>query len=128
LDTETIGAPEHHLSFRVDELVIDCADPSKLARFWSAALGYEIYEDEADIAAIEDTDGPGPAICFQKVPESKQGKNRVHFDLNVDDDELSSAVAHLVGLGATRLDSGENPEKAWVVLADPEGNEFCVVA
>jgi Glyoxalase-like domain len=119
---------ERGIHFRVEELVVDCTDPSLLARFWSAALGYDIYEDEPDIASIEDPGGGGPSICFQKVPETKQGKNRIHLDLNVEGDELDDAVLTLIALGATKLKWGDDDHKAWVVLADPEGNEFCVVA
>jgi predicted enzyme related to lactoylglutathione lyase len=126
---ETVGvAATKSFALSVEELVVDSCDPSKLARFWMDVLGYELYEDEAEIASIEDPNGIGPAICFQKVPESKQVKNRVHLDLHVDEADLDAAVERLVALGATRVDEGENPEKSWVVLADLEGNEFCVVA
>ena len=114
-------------AIRFYEIVIDCSDPLSLAPFWAEALGYEIDELEEDVASIEHPTDDGPAICFQRVPESKQGKNRVHFDLNVDDDELENAVARLISLGAKQVDVGQGLDRAWVVLADPEGNEFCIV-
>ena len=114
-------------AIRFYEIVIDCSDPLSLAPFWAEALGYEIDELEEDVASIEHPTDEGPAICFQRVPESKQGKNRVHFDLNVDDDELENAVARLISLGAKQVDVGQGLDRAWVVLADPEGNEFCIV-
>jgi predicted enzyme related to lactoylglutathione lyase len=115
------------LAIRFYEIVIDCSDPLRLAPFWADALGYEIDELEEDVASIEHPTDDGPAICFQRVPESKQGKNRVHFDLNVDDDEMDSAVERLISLGAKQVDVGQGLDRSWVVLADPEGNEFCIV-
>ena len=114
-------------AIRFNEIVIDCCDPLSLAPFWAEALGYEIDELEEDVASIEHPTNDGPAICFQRVPESKQGKNRVHFDLNVDDDELENAVVRLISLGAKQVDVGQGLDRSWVVLADPEGNEFCIV-
>jgi predicted enzyme related to lactoylglutathione lyase len=114
-------------AIRFNEIVIDSSDPLSLAPFWAEALGYEIDELEEDVASIEHPTDDGPAICFQRVPESKQGKNRVHFDLNVDDDELESAVQRLISLGAKQVDVGQGVDRSWVVLADPEGNEFCIV-
>ena len=127
MSADTLGAVTKGLALTVEELVVDSCHPQRLARFWSEVLGYELYEDEVEIASIEDPNGSGPAICFQKVPESKQVKNRVHLDLHVDEADLDQAVDRLLALGAMRIDAGENPEKSWVVLADPEGNEFCVV-
>ncbi len=115
------------LSFRLDQLVMDCADPELLAHFWAGVLHYEIAESGATTAAIEDPDGLHPSIWFQKVAEGKQAKNRVHFDLDVDEGALEFAVAELIALGARELDSGKG-ERCWVVMADPEGNEFCVVS
>jgi predicted enzyme related to lactoylglutathione lyase len=114
-------------AIRFYEIVIDCSDPLSLAPFWAEVLGYEMDELEEDVASIEHPTDEGPAICFQRVPESKQGKNRVHFDLNVDDDELESAVERLISLGAKQVDVGQGVDRSWVVLADPEGNEFCIV-
>ena len=116
------------ITLRLDEVVMDCGDPCVLATFWAEALGYEITECDDDIASIEDPDGTGPSMFFQRVPEAKSAKNRVHFDLNVGNGDLEPAVGQLVSLGARKLHAGGGDDRWWVVLADPEGNEFCVVA
>jgi hypothetical protein len=122
-------------SFR--DIVVDCGHPASLARFWAAALdGYEIepYDDEeiARLAAlgihdVEDDPGvairgPGPRMMFQLIAEAKTVKNRWHVDLRSPDREAEAA--RLVGLGARVL--ARHPD--WITLADPEGNEFCVMA
>lgn len=114
-------------TFRIDEIVIDCNEPGLLARFWSEVLGYEVCEIYPDEASIDDPEGLGPGIFFQKVPESKSGKNRVHIDLTVPEDEFDAALARLETLGAVQVDVGQGPYRAWTTMADPEGNEFCVV-
>ena len=124
---ETLGRATQGLTLKVEELVIDCCEPLPLAGFWAEVLGYEVYEEESDLASIEDPTGVGPAICFQRVPESKQVKNRVHLDLNVGEADLDPVVARLIELGATKVDESDHPDRSWVVMADPEGNEFCVV-
>jgi len=125
---------------RLHDVVFDSSRPSELARFWADALdGYDIapYDDaeierlrEMGIDDIEDdpsvmVEGPGtePRLCFQLVPESKVVKNRVHLDLRCDD--VKRETARLVALGA-RVLSTTGPSADWVVLADPEGNEFCI--
>ncbi len=116
------------LSFRLNEFVIDCRDPQKLAEFWAAALGYEVCESEPTMAAIEDAGGSCPSICFQRVAEEKLTKNRIHFDLDVDEGTLEAAVSRLLELGARRIDVGQRDDCSWAVMADPEGNEFCIVS
>jgi hypothetical protein len=115
------------VTLRFEEIIMDCSNPQRLAEFWAQALDYEITDSDPDIAAIEDRLGDGPGICFQRVPETKLTKNRVHFDLSVDEDRLQQAVDRLLALGATLVDVGQGPDREWVVLADPERNEFCVV-
>jgi len=125
----TVPAQQEHLglSVRFDEIVVDCSDPAKLARFWAAALGYEIVDDEPDLASIEDPVADGPAMTFQRVAETKNGKNRVHFDLTVTDEVFERAKRTLEQLGAHEVDVGQGPDRSWAVMADPEGNEFCLV-
>lgn len=105
---------------------VDCADPNRLADFWSQALGYEVRREAPNgarfIAADEKT---APWLAFLPVPEGKSTKNRLHLDLNPDDQEAE--VERLIALGATRTDVGQPDDCPWVVLADPEGNEFCVL-
>jgi predicted enzyme related to lactoylglutathione lyase len=111
---------------RVTEVVIDCADHGSVVDFWAAALGYERRPvNEQYVALVPPADEPGrPALLFQKVPEAKVVKNRVHLDFRAE--LMAAAVACLVGLGATVLAERSLGDFAWTVLADPEGNEFCV--
>jgi predicted enzyme related to lactoylglutathione lyase len=110
---------------RFYHLAIDCQDPRALAGFWAAALGQQVLgaDDEEAIFGADATTYPG--LCFLKVPEAKAVKNRLHIDLNPDDRDAE--VERLLALGATRTGVGQGPEATWVVLADPEGNEFCVL-
>jgi predicted enzyme related to lactoylglutathione lyase len=102
-------------------LTFDAADALRLARFWSAALGRPVREGgTAEGAAIDGS----PRYLFLQVPEGKTAKNRVHLDLDADDREVE--VQRLVQLGATRLADHDDGVR-WTVMADPEGNEFCVV-
>jgi hypothetical protein len=121
------------MALKVAWLVVDSADPAKLARWWMEALDdYEIeYDSTADAEA--DPNDPevviksasGHRMLFGKVPEGKTIKNRLHLDLRPDDRDAE--VARLEALGAKRVDIGQGDDKSWVVLADIEGNEFCVL-
>jgi predicted enzyme related to lactoylglutathione lyase len=106
-------------------IVIDCADPASLARFWAAVLDYQVVFSAPDEVAIGKDENTYPGIIFGSVPEPKAVKNRVHIDLNPDDQEAE--VERLISLGARRVDIGQG-DVSWVVLADPEGNEFCVLS
>jgi hypothetical protein len=109
----------------VDWLVIDCADPSGLARFWAEALDYKnLPGDDPDEAAIVPKDGRGTRLLFGRVPEGKTIKNRLHLDLRPEDQ--AAEVERLTALGAKTVDVGQG-SPSWVVLADPEGNEFCIL-
>jgi predicted enzyme related to lactoylglutathione lyase len=113
------------MASRFTELVIDSSDPARLAHFWAAALGYEITEEEDDLVFIEGPD-TGPSLAFVRVPEAKTVKNRLHIDLSPRDREQAEEVERIVALGARVVDIGQG-DVSWVVLADPEGNEFCVL-
>ena len=107
------------------ELVVDSADPAALAAFWAAVLDWETEVDDEG-AELRPRDGRGgPTLVFVPVPEPKAVKNRLHIDLKPDDRDAE--VERIIGLGATRADVGQTGEESWVVLADPEGNEFCVL-
>ncbi len=106
-------------------MVIDCADVERQAQFWSAATGYPIQQRYEDHIALALSPTARPRLLVIKVPDPKTVKNRVHLDLGADD--VEAEVERLVGLGATSLERVENYGESWVVLADPEGNEFCVV-
>jgi hypothetical protein len=137
------------------QITVDCADPDRLAAFWAAVLNYEVQPPpegfaswpdflqaqgipEADwpqVSAIVDPAGQGPRIFFQHVPEPKTVKNRVHLDVNISAGSASTAdrrtridaaVERWLSLGASRLQTVAQHDEYWVVMQDPEGNEFCV--
>ncbi len=116
------------MGIEIGGVTIDCADPAKLAGFWTAALDYEVGTDIQGVFVFLVPRGtvPGEAeyVALQKVDEPKSSKNRVHIDLHTDD--RLAEVERLVDLGATVLGEQSVPGFAWTVLADPEGNEFCV--
>jgi predicted enzyme related to lactoylglutathione lyase len=116
---------------RLVHLVLDANDPQKLARFWAAALGWEIEEEDGEIGVVpagyEYPDPMALPVLFEPVSEPKTGKNRVHLDLATESAEHQAAlVARLRSLGAQPADVGQG-DVPWDVLADPEGNEFCVL-
>jgi predicted enzyme related to lactoylglutathione lyase len=107
-------------------LVLDCADPQLLADFWSAALDYVNVGAAGAYVALYPRDRPGPKFLLQRVAEPRVAKNRMHIDIEIPD--IHAEVARLVALGATRLSEGPCHEfgSTWIMMADPEGNEFCV--
>jgi hypothetical protein len=124
---------------RLTEIVVDCHDPGAQAAFWAAALGYHVvraeqgqveigpWEREPPDLATQVRQAPtAPTLVFVAVPEAKTVKNRLHLDLRPVDGSYGAEVERLIGLGARRADVGQG-EVPWVVLADPEGNEFCVL-
>ena len=108
-------------------VTVDAADPRRLAEFWGELLGYKVTYDSDDEVAIETPDESGPAVLFLKVPDDKRVKNRLHFDLKPDDQDAE--VERALSLGATHVEIGQerDPDVTWKVLADPEGNEFCIL-
>jgi predicted enzyme related to lactoylglutathione lyase len=106
-------------------LVLDCRDPDALAEFWSEALGYTTLGGAGNYVLLVDGQGQGPKLLLQRVPEPKGGKNRMHLD--VETPEVDAEVERLEKLGATKTaDPRAEHGSRWVVMADPEGNEFCV--
>jgi len=115
------------VSFRLHEITIDCLDVPGVARFWAALLGGEPFEPMPGWLRLPAPTPGGPIVNFQPVPEPKQGKARVHLDLLTDD--LDAAVARVTALGGRETGQRHDyPEGSVVVLTDPEGTEFCVVA
>ncbi|HST72783.1 VOC family protein [Kocuria sp.] len=113
----------------VYSVAVDCRDPEALARFWCEALGYVVHgEAEGYVGIAPPEDAAGPRLDFLLVPEPKTVKNRLHLDLRAADGDQAGEVARLESLGARRADVGQGSDVTWVVLADPEGNEFCVLA
>jgi catechol 2,3-dioxygenase-like lactoylglutathione lyase family enzyme len=114
---------------RVIAVAVDCRDAEVLATFWCAALGAEVdrrWRDTYGVEYVQIGTGEGPLLLFQPVPEGKSGKkNRLHLDIAPATGTQEAEVARLLDLGASRL--VDDPDLPWVVLADPEGNEFCVL-
>jgi catechol 2,3-dioxygenase-like lactoylglutathione lyase family enzyme len=127
------------MALRLTEVVVDCHDPDALSRFWCAALGYHVVsavheqveigpwpEEPADLADQMRRAPVVPTLVFVRVPEGKVVKNRLHLDIRPVNAEYQDELARLLGLGATHVDVGQSDVR-WTVLADPEGNEFCLL-
>ena len=115
------------MTVAINSLTVDCHDPRAVARFWSAALDWPILHDSDEEVLVAPFDERKPGVfpvLFLKNPDDKRVKNRWHFDLAPDDQ--AAEVARLASLGARRADIGQG-EVDWVVMADVEGNEFCVL-
>lgn len=118
------------MAIRIQCVCTDCVDPARLAAFWSEALGWRITFEQPDQVALEPPagsreDGVVPDLFFLLVPEDRVAKNRLHLDLRPSDQ--FAEVQRLIGLGATHVDIGQTSKSTWRVLADPEGNGFCVL-
>ncbi|MCA1823091.1 MAG: VOC family protein [Mycobacteriales bacterium] len=117
------------MSSRWHTTVVDCVDPQTLAKWWAQLFDVPVVDESANgeeefvVAPIGE--GVEPYLLFIRVPEPKTVKNRLHIDLNPDDRDAE--VERLVAMGARRVDVGQSDDVTWVVLADPEGNEFCVL-
>jgi len=116
------------MASRFTELVIDSHDPERLAGFWQEVLGCPTLERADDGEAYVSISGGGSPVelVFTPVQESKEVKNRIHIDVNASDRDQAEEVERLLALGARHADVGQG-DVTWVVLADPEGNEFCVL-
>lgn len=111
------------MTLRLDCIAVDAHDPEALGRWWGELLGWEVeVDDDGDVAV--GPPGGGATLLFLGVPDDKVVKNRLHLDLRPDDRDAE--VARAQAMGATRVDIGQG-EQTWVVLADPEGNEFCIL-
>jgi hypothetical protein len=118
------------MSLQIQCLCIDATDPASLASFWQAALGWRRTHERPGEVVLEPPagsaeDGVVPDLLFLLVPEGKAGKNRLHLDLRPADQ--AAEVARLEELGARRVQVGQPPDADWVVMGDPDGNEFCVL-
>ena len=112
---------------RLHHIVVDAYDLPRLARFWAQALGWEILsEREREIVIGTDDEAP-VGMCFMPVTDPKTVKNRVHLDLTSSAEDRDQEIERLLALGARRVNIGQTGAESWTVLADPEGNEFCVV-
>lgn len=115
---------------RLANIAMDAVDPELVATFWCAALDWQVLEREDGLVSI----GPAgvsdgcPGIDVIPVPEAKTLKNRLHLDLRADGVSRDAELTRLLALGARRVDVGQDPDVSWVVLADPEGNELCLLS
>src|SRR5262245_7364357 len=117
------------MAIRWYSVVVDCRDVASQARWWANALGWPIIYEAPEEVIVAPPDERGPGLVFVPVPEGKQVKNRLHIDLAPQPaDNQAAEVDRLLELGATRADIGQGDDVSWVVLADPEGNEFCVLS
>jgi len=118
------------MACRFSELVVDSRDPESLAAFWAAVLDYQVLsreEGEVEIGPEAGFGGAAPTIVFGRVPDPTPGKLRLHIDVNPTDRDQDAELQRLLELGATPADVGQTGNEAWHVLADPEGNEFCLL-
>jgi predicted enzyme related to lactoylglutathione lyase len=118
------------MPLRIQCLIVDCHAPDVVASFWEAALAWRRTHETADQIVLEPPagsaeDGVAPDLLFLRVPDPAPGKNRLHLDLRPDDQERE--VRRLTALGARRASVGQPSDVPWVVMTDPEGNEFCVL-
>jgi hypothetical protein len=139
---------EEEIAMALDvQVVFDCEDADKLADFWATALDYVVQPPppgfdswpavfeangwpvppQGSVSAVVDPDGTGPRVFFHRVPEGKTVKNRVHLDVRAGDGR-DAKVEQLVAAGGTVIGHGEEGPSTWVVMTDPEGNEFCVTS
>lgn len=115
------------MPLRLHHIVIDTHDLPGLARFWTQALGWRVLSERDQEVVIGPDENAPVGICFMPVTEVKTVKNRVHLDLTTSVADRDAEISRLLTLGARRVDIGQTGQESWTVLADPEGNEFCVV-
>ncbi|PYC69153.1 glyoxalase [Streptomyces tateyamensis] len=120
------------MACRITELIVDCADPERLAAFWREVLGFVELDREADgsiqIGPPEaGWGGPQPTLLFSPSADPRTGKLRLHIDVNPTDHDQDAELARLLALGARPADVGQTGTESWQVLTDPEGNEFCLL-
>ena len=119
------------MASRISELVLDCADPELLARFWSEVLGYVELGREEGAIEIGPADvgfgGLQPTLILSPSDDPRRGKLPLHIDVNATDRDQDAELTRLLALGARRADVGQTGDESWHVLADPEGNEFCLL-
>lgn len=120
------------MACRITELVLDCRNPEVLADFWCQVLGFVVLQtgedDSVEIGPVgTDLDDPGLTLVFSRSTQPKQTKLRLHFDVNAVDCSQDEELQRLLELGARKADVGQTGEESWHVLADPEGNEFCLL-
>jgi Glyoxalase-like domain len=112
---------------RISCVCIDAIAPRPVADFWAAVLGWDVVEEGDEGISLASPRRDLPTLDIVPVPEAKQVKNRLHLDLRADRTSFEAEVGRIEGLGARRVDVGQDPDVTWIVFADPEGNEFCLL-
>jgi Glyoxalase-like domain len=118
------------MACRLSEIVVDCRDPETLAAWWAQVLDYRVLgreEGAVEIGPEAGFGGPAPTLVFSPLAGPSPGKPRLHLDVNATDRDQDAELERLLALGATRADVGQTGEESWHVLADPEGNPFCLL-
>jgi predicted enzyme related to lactoylglutathione lyase len=115
------------MPLRLHHIVFDAHDLPGLARFWAEVLGWRVLSEREREVVIGPDEAAPVGICFMPVTDEKRVKNRLHLDLTSSVEDRAGEIERVLALGASRVDIGQTGEESWVVLADPEGNEFCVV-
>ncbi len=118
------------MAARISELVLECQDPESLATFWCDVLDFVVLDEDhgaLEIGPREGFGGPQPTIILSPTEEPEPAKSRLHIDLNATDRDQDAELQRLLGLGARPADVGQTGDEQWHVLADPEGNEFCLL-
>ena len=119
------GPTFESMGLQWEQTIVEARDPAALGRWWLEALGWVVVNDDSDEFEIRPAEDRLPGLLFVSVPEPKTVKNRLHLDFRPDDRDAE--VARMLALGTSPADVGQG-EQSWVVLADPEGNEFCVLS
>ncbi len=128
MDLSGVTKNNDNMTSRIAAVAIDAIDPHLVVEFWCAVLDWKVVEEDAGIISIAPKDGAWPTIDIVPVPESKTLKNRLHLDLRADGVTTERELERLISLGASRVDVGQGQDVSWVVLGDPEGNEFCLLS
>jgi hypothetical protein len=114
------------MTLKFDEICVGASNPTALGMWWSTVLGWPYDVDDDGDVVLHAPSGAGPNWIFVGIPDEKVVKNRIHFDFRPDDQQTE--VTRVIGLGARNVDVGQGDAVSWVVLADPEGNDFCILA
>ncbi|GAA3432542.1 VOC family protein [Kutzneria kofuensis] len=119
------------MACRISEIVVEARDPERLAAFWAEVLGYVVIGREGNAVEIGPPDtgfgGPQPTLVFDRTNDAPRVKLPLHLDVNPTDRDQEDELARLLAIGARHADVGQTGDESWYVLADPEGNEFCLL-
>ena len=116
------------MTSRIANIAIDAEQPRVVAEFWCQVLGWQVVDEEEGVISIADAEESWPGIDVVPVLDGKAVKNRLHLDLRAEGTTTAEELERLLALGARRVDIGQGPDVSWVVLSDPEGNEFCLLS